>query len=269
MSIKGVIFGEYGIGKTSLLQTLPEDTTLAIDLEAGMLSVAGWGGRIEVVRSWRDAKRLAALIGGVDPSAEAGKEYSAEHYALAAQAYPTIDMTKIETVFIDSITVASRLCMKWVKQQPEAHDKQGQYSNLKAYGLLGQEMMRWLSHLQHTPNKNIWFVGLLNKQTGDEGSISWEPQMEGSKAGMELPGLVDEVLTMAEIKVKRGEEETTRRGLVCQKINPWHYPAKDRSGVLNVIEPPHLGNLMDKINTEKRSVFNVDTSEFLDDEIIF
>ncbi|WP_342269448.1 AAA family ATPase [Rickettsia endosymbiont of Orchestes rusci] len=42
--IKGCIFGGYGIGKTSLLWTLPAETTLFFDLEAGDLAVEGWQG---------------------------------------------------------------------------------------------------------------------------------------------------------------------------------------------------------------------------------
>lgn len=40
--VKGVIFGKSGIGKTSLLKTLPAEATLFIDLEAGDLAVEGW-----------------------------------------------------------------------------------------------------------------------------------------------------------------------------------------------------------------------------------
>ena len=34
-----------------------------------------------------------------------------------------------------------------------------------AYGLLGQEMIGWLTHLQHTPDKNVWLVGLLDRMS--------------------------------------------------------------------------------------------------------
>ncbi|NBT86554.1 MAG: hypothetical protein EBT45_08720, partial [Alphaproteobacteria bacterium] len=37
--IKGCIFGKSGIGKTTLLWTLPQDKTLFVDLEAGDLAV--------------------------------------------------------------------------------------------------------------------------------------------------------------------------------------------------------------------------------------
>jgi len=34
---------------------------------------------------------------------------------------------------------------------------------------------------------------------------------------------------------------------VCQTLNQWGYPAKDRSGRLDAIEEPDLGRLMRKI----------------------
>ena len=37
------------------------------------------------------------------------------------------------------------------------------------------------------------------------------------------------------------------RAFVCHTINPWGFPAKDRSGRLGQVEEPHLGRLMDKI----------------------
>lgn len=267
-TIKGVIVGPYGIGKTSLLRTLDPERTLAVDLEAGMLSVKDWQGQIFEVRDWPKARALASVIGGVDPASEPGKPYSKEYYEKAATAL-SIDRDSFDTVFIDSITVASRLCFKWVKQQPEAHDKQGVFSNLKAYGMLGQELMSWLIQLQHTADKNIWFVGLLDETKTDLGETQYSLQMEGSKAGNELPGIVDQVITMTEIKVRHEEKESKRRGLVCQKPNPWGYPSKDRSGVLNLVEPPHLGNLMEKVITSQRSTFNVNTNEFLEDEIVY
>ena len=49
---------------------------------------------------------------------------------------------------------------------------------------------------------------------------------------------------MAEIGAGDGEPY---RAFVCQTINPYGYPAKDRSGRLEMIEEPHLGRLMEKI----------------------
>lgn len=54
---------------------------------------------------------------------------------------------------------------------------------------------------------------------------------------------------MAELTDDRG---TPYRGFVCQTLNPWGYPAKDRSGRLGLVEEPHLGRLMAKIRGPAR-----------------
>ena len=46
------------------------------------------------------------------------------------------------------------------------------------------------------PGKTVIFVGVLEKVTDDLNATTWQPQMEGSKAGRELPGLVDQVISM-------------------------------------------------------------------------
>ena len=69
-------------------------------------------------------------------------------------------------------------------------------------------------------------------------------QVEGSKTGLELPGIVDEVITLAEVRPKEG---APFRAFVCTTINDFGFPAKDRSGRLAMLEPAHLGRLMTKI----------------------
>jgi hypothetical protein len=148
-------------------------------------------------------------------------------------------------VFIDSITVAGRLCFGWCKGQPEAlSEKTGKPDVRGAYGLHGREMIAWLTHLQHTRGKNVWFVGILDQKLDDFNRKIFVPQIDGSKTGLELPGIVDQVITMTDIA---GGDGAPQRGFVCHTLNPWGFPAKDRSGRLAMVEPPHLGHLMDKI----------------------
>jgi hypothetical protein len=154
---------------------------------------------------------------------------------------------KYETVFIDSITVAGRLCFQWCRGQPEAFsEKTGKPDIRGAYGLHGREMIGWLTHLQHARGKHVWFVGILDEKLDDFNRKVFQPQIDGSKTGLELPGIVDEVITMAELKADGGDPY---RAFVCQTINPWGFPAKDRSGRLAQVEEPHLGRLMAKIRT--------------------
>jgi hypothetical protein len=151
-----------------------------------------------------------------------------------------------ETLFVDSITVAGRLCFQWCKGQPEAFsEKTGKPDVRGAYGLHGREMIAWLTHLQHTRAKNIWFVGILDEKLDDFNRKVFSPQIDGAKTGLELPGIVDQVITMAEIASADGQPA---RAFVCQTLNPFGFPAKDRSGRLDMVEVPHLGQLMAKIH---------------------
>ena len=244
--IKGVIFGRSGIGKTSLLWTLQASTTLFFDLEAGDLAIEGLAIDAIRPRTWTECRDFAVFIGGPNPALRDEQSYSAAHYAAVCKKFgdPSA-LAKYDTVFIDSITVAGRLCFQWCKGQPEAHsDKTGKPDIRGAYGLHGREMIAWLTHLQHTRGKNVWFVGILDEKLDDFNRKVFVPQIDGAKTGLELPGIVDQVITMAELD---GGDGQPQRGFVCQTLNPWGYPAKDRSGRLDVLEPPHLGRLMDKI----------------------
>jgi hypothetical protein len=44
------------------------------------------------------------------------------------------------------------------------------------------------------------------------------------------------------------DEKSAERRLVCTAGNPWGLPAKDRSGRLEVTEPPDLAALLAKID---------------------
>ena len=79
------LFGPSGVGKTSLLRTLPPDETLCIDLEAGMKSVQDWPGMSIPVRTFADALDIACLVGGVDPAADPNSFFSEGHYGHVVQ----------------------------------------------------------------------------------------------------------------------------------------------------------------------------------------
>ena len=244
--IKGVITGISGVGKTSQLLTLIAERTLFIDLEAGDLAIEGWQGDTLRPRTWQECRDFAVFIGGPNPALRDDQPYSQAHYEAVCQRYGDRSvLDRYETIFIDSITVAGRLCFQWSSGQPEAFsEKIGKPDLRGAYGLHGREMIAWLTHLQHTRAKNVWFVGILEERFDDFNRRTFQLQIDGSKTGLELPGIVDEVITMAEVKDENG---TSYRAFICQTLNPWNYPAKDRSGRLEMIEEPHLGRLMDKI----------------------
>jgi len=50
-------------------------------------------------------------------------------------------------------------------------------------------------------------------------------------------------VTLSEV---RAEDGSGYRAFVCHTLNPYGYPAKDRSGQLELLEPPNLAALIDK-----------------------
>ena len=271
-----------GWGKTYQARTLDPVKTLFIDLEAGTLALNGsqkdgsdaWRGDVINVREqaakvgahpWEFAKALVCLLGGSDPAAAPGTSYSPENFAnYEALIGPSSMFDKYDTVFIDSITVASRLCFSWAKRQPEAFsEKTGKPDNRGAYGLLGQEMVGWLTQAQHITSKSIIIVSILNESKDDFGRPEYSMQVEGGKTGLELPGIFDQIITGAFFDVSSGAPvmdnvKGTERGFICHMHNGYGVPGKDRSGRLNNVEAADLGALMKKIQSGARA----DTPKF-------
>ena len=81
---------------------------------------------------------------------------------------------------------------------------------------------------------------LPTSSTRRAGSRRWKAR----RTGRELPGIVDQIITMQWIDFGDG---APTRAFVCTSPNAWGYPAKDRAGRLEQIEEPHLGKLIVKL----------------------
>ncbi len=243
--VKALIVGPAGVGKTSLLRTLDPPSTLFVDLEAGDLAVQDVQIDTMRPRTWEECRDLACYLGGPNPALPPTAVYSQAHYDAVLESMGSADeLAKYDTYFVDSITVAGRLCFKWCEQQPESFNDRGKKDVRGTYGLMGREMIGWLTHLQHTRGKNVIFVGILENLKDEFNVTSWELQIEGSKTGKELPGIVDQIATMQFLDFGDGKPT---RALVCSQPNQWNYPAKDRSGRLEPVEEPHLGKWLAKL----------------------
>jgi hypothetical protein len=250
------IAGRPKVGKTSLLLTLPETEVIVLDFEAGLAAVEGrWRGDSIRLRSWVDTINIACLLGGPDPSKAPDETFSQAHYEHVVGLAGDIDAARYRTIFVDSISDLTRVAMAWAKTQPDAFSgRTGRPDTRGAYGLLGREVIALLKHLQHAAGKNAIFVGGLDHRI-DDGHETFELQTEGAKAATELPYIVDQVITMSDFDYDRATGAWSHnlgrgaeRAFCCTSPNPWRLPAGDRSGRLELIEEPHLGRLIAKIN---------------------
>jgi hypothetical protein len=234
--VKALLVGPTGVGKTSLLRTLDPDRTLFVDIEAGDLAVQDVAVDATRIKDWPTARDLACRIGGPDPSFPGTACYSKRHYDAVGGAIDNLD--KYDVIFVDSITAISRLSFRWSEQQPEAFSERTGKKDIRgAYGLHGREMITWLHQFQHARGKSVIFVGILEKIADEFNKPEWQLQLEGAKTGRELPGIVDQIITMQWLNFGDG---TPLRGFVCSQPNRWNFPAKDRSGRLKQLEEPHL-----------------------------
>jgi AAA domain-containing protein len=242
--VKALIVGPAGVGKTTLLRTLDIKSTLFLDLEAGDLAVQDLD--VDTLRpvTWDDCRNMACYLTGPNASLPPTAVYSQAHYDAIAPDFADTNLAKYETYFIDSITVAGRLCFRWCEQQPESVNDRGKKNLLGTYGLMGREMIGWLNQLQFARGKNVIFVGILEKEIDEFKQVHWDLQIDGAKTGKELPGIVDQIITLQFIDFGDGKPV---RAFVCDQPNQWFYPAKDRAGKLDMIEEPHLGRLLAKI----------------------
>jgi hypothetical protein len=262
--VKLVLLGKSGIGKTTQLKTLPEDSTLFVDLEAGDLAVKDWHGDCVRPATWPEFRDLVVFLAGPNPALPPEAPYSEAHFRHVCERYGNpAQLAKYDTYFVDSITVLARLALIWAKVQPQAlSERTGKPDTRGAYGLLGQEMLTALTHLQHARGKHVVFVAILDEKLDDFNRKVFVPQIEGSKTAAELPGIVDEVVTLAEIKAQNEDgSASSYRAFITHTLNPYGYPAKDRSGQLELQEPPNLRALIDKCAAATRMPSGIPTSQ--------
>jgi hypothetical protein len=251
LGVTVLIVGPTGVGKTSQLGTLGATafpTTLHVDVESGGLPVAGLPIASVRPRTMREFMDLACVFGGPDPALPSHSVYSQPHYAAVSADPDLMRFAAFDTLFVDSLTALSRLSFIHAEQQPEAVSDRGKKDLRAVYGIHARNMLGALNHLQHgARGRTVVFVAILERSTDDFNTPVWQPQLEGAKTARELPGIVDQIVTMTWIDFGDGKPPT--RAFVCTSPNPWGYPAKDRSAKLDQLEPSDLGKLLAKITS--------------------
>lgn len=215
-----LIIGDAGIGKTSLLRTIPESENVCLlSAESGLLCV-------------RDLVKAKRVTG-----------YEITSFNDMKDAFITLNTNKFQEhykwIFIDSLTEISARCVEAMKakypKKTDAFPMWGEYSDL---------MTQMIKSFRDMPHYNIVFTCLPSTEKDDTNRRYVAPAISGSGLKERLTSYFDEVFYMTSQKNSEGIEE---RIFITQPID--RYPAKDRSGALELMEQPNLTVIKNKIFT--------------------
>lgn len=144
------------------------------------------------------------------------------------------DDVEYDWVCLDSISEIAEVVLEAEKRK--TNDPR------KAYGELQTIMMSLMRSFRDLP-KNI-YLSAKQEKTKDEitGGLVYAPSAPGQKIGQAMPYLFDIVMALHSWKDENGE---IQRALQTHKDA--QYEAKDRSGKLDVVEPPSLEHIYKKI----------------------
>ena len=206
--VKLLVYGNAGVGKTSLIPTLP--TPVVLSAEGGLLSIADADISYVEVSSYDTLMEAYKWVTGSD---------EAKHF---------------ESIALDSISEIAEVVLN--------HEKKIAKDPRQAYGAMQEQMSDIIRAFRDIPNKHVYFTAKCEKATDETGRILYAPSMPGNKTGQQLPYFFDEVLAL---RVEKDQEGVAQRALMCDSDGIWQ--AKDRSGKLDTWEAPDLGAIIAKI----------------------
>lgn len=216
--LTALIIGQAGIGKTSLLRTIPENEPVCtLSAEAGLLCVrdlvqSGQISGVEI-RSLPDFQEALGLLKTDDWK----------------QAY--------RWVFIDSLTeIASRCVEEFQRRYPDKKD------SFNLWGGYLDTMTALIKGFRDLTGYNVVFTCLESVDYDEVKRRHIGPDIQGRQLKERLTSYFDEVFLMTTLPDASGVPQR----VFFTQPRPGQ-PGKDRSGKLNDIESPNLANIKAKI----------------------
>ena len=204
-----LVYGDSGVGKTTLCSTAPDP--LIISIEGGLLSLKHLTIPVVEVKSRNDINDVF------------------EWLTMSSES------SKYQTICLDSLSECAEILLN--EELKENKDPR------QAYGAMASLMSTTIRSFLHLPKSTVFTA--KNKSIIEEqsGVITNMPSVPGRVLLDSLPYFFDEVFKMDYVKI----EGKQRRALITQGSR--RFIAKDRSGMLDINEPPNLSKVFQKIKS--------------------
>jgi phage nucleotide-binding protein len=208
--LKFLVHGPAGAGKTSLCATTGEPTVI-ISAESGLLSLRGVD--IPVI----EVKTLDQLYEAYDfvVNTEQGQGF--------------------KWVCLDSISEIAEVVLN--------HEKKVAKDPRQAYGALAEKMTDLIRAFRDLPGRNVYFSCKQERAKDEQsGAMLYYPAMPGNMLKQGVGYFFDFVFAL---RIEKDAEGNPARWL--QTSRDYNFEAKDRSGALDMFEPPDLGAIAAKV----------------------
>lgn len=217
--ICALVIGPAGIGKTSLLRTIPEGHNVCVlSAEAGLLCVR------DLVRSGQ--------VEGFEIGSMQDMTDALNHLATNKEA-----KAKYQWVMIDSLTeIAGRCVEAMQKKYPSKSDSFG------LWGEYNDQITAIVKGFRDLKQYNVVFTCLPQTEKDEQKRMFYGPSISGKGIKERLTSYFDLVLFYTKVTIEGSEE----RVFITEDYE--RRPAKDRSGMLNTpFEEPSLSTVFNKI----------------------
>ena len=210
-----MVYGESGIGKTTLLATAPKP--LIISIEGGLLALAEKDVPIIEVSTFKEIDDIHTWL---------QKSKEADKY---------------DTICTDSMSEEAELIL----QEEMLRNKDGR----AAYGVMAETMTYSIRGFRDLPKHTVFTAKVRKVVDESSGTIRFYPSVPGQQLLNNLPYFFDEVFRM-----DFGRTKDKKQYRYIDTVGNRQYICKDRSGKLAAQEPPDLNRIFNKILTQPENV---------------
>jgi len=208
-----MVYGESGIGKTTLLATAPKP--LIISIEGGLLTLANKDVPVIEVHSFKEIDEVHSWL------------------------LKSKEADKFDTICTDSMSEEAELIL--------AEEMQKTRDGRQAYGTMADIMAYSIRGFRDLPKHTV-FTAKVRKIVDDaSGAIKFYPSVPGQQLLNNLPYFFDEVFRMDFGTTKKTADKPAQQYRYIDTVGNRQYICKDRSGKLNAKEPADLTRIFNKI----------------------